>query len=257
MEIELPTKKVEAKRVNPKTMVIFGKPKTGKTTILSELDNCLIIDLEQGSYFVDAVKYDVITKSQEEEKEPIVILKNLIKAIKDANKKKGSYVYKYIALDTVTALEDIVIPLANQMYKKTSMGKNWTGDNVIDLPNGAGYRYTRMALQLVINEINQLCDTFIILGHLKDKLVEKDGKEMPERGLDLTGKSSSILCSQVDAIGYIYRDEEDTIINFESSENLIAGARSKHLKGQKIVVATSNEEGDVTVDWSKIFINKQ
>jgi hypothetical protein len=65
------------------------------------------------------------------------------------------------------------------------------------------------------------------------------------------------LCSQVDAIGYIYRNDNETIINFEPSESLIAGARSKHLKCQKIVVATSDENNDVTVDWSKIFINNK
>lgn len=254
MEINLPTSKVEAGRVNPKTMVIFGKPKTGKTTILSELDNCLIIDLESGSDFVDALKYDVKAKAKEEDVEPIIILKNLINTIKKANKEKGGYVYQYIALDTVTALEDVVLVLAGQLYKKTSMGKNWDGTDVRDLAQGAGYRYTRMALQIVLNELESLCDTFIIIGHLKDKLVEVNGKEMPERGLDLTGKSASILCSQVDAIGYIYRDDNETIINFEPSESLIAGARSKHLKGQKITVATSDEDDNVTVDWTKIFI---
>ena len=255
MEIKLPTKKVESTRVNPKTMVIFGKPKTGKTTILSELDNCLIIDLEGGSDFVSALKYDVIKEADENGIEPVLVLKKLIDTIKAANKENGGFVYKYIAIDTVTALETIVLPLAGKLYQKTPMGRNWQGDDVRDLPQGAGYRYTRMALSIVINDIQKLCDTLLIIGHLKDKLVEKDGKEMPERGLDLTGKSASILCSQVDAIGYIYREDNETIINFEPSESLIAGARSQHLKGQKITVATSDEENNVTVDWSKIFIN--
>ena len=256
MDIVLPTKKVEANRVNPKTMVIFGKPKTGKTTILSELDNCLIIDVEEGSDFVSAIKYDVLQKAKEEKTQPINVLNKLINSIKEANEKKGSYVYDVIALDTVTALEELLIPVANNLYKNTSMGKNWTGNDVRDLPQGAGYRYTRMALTLVLNKIKNVCDTLIIIGHLKDKLVEKDGKEMPERGLDLTGKSASILSSQVDAIGYIYRDENETIINFKPSESLTAGARSEHLKGQKIVVATSDDDNNVVVDWSKIFINK-
>tara|TARA_R110002050_G_C8915055_1_gene511050 strand:- start:59 stop:826 length:768 start_codon:yes stop_codon:yes gene_type:complete len=255
MMFELPNEKVKAGRVNPKTMVIYGKPKTGKTTILSELDNCLIIDLESGSEFVDALKINVKALATKEEVEPIVILKQVINKIKEANKEKGGFVYNYIALDTVTALEDIVLGLAGKLYRKTSMGRNWTGEDVRDLPQGAGYRYTRMALQMVLNELEELCDTFIIIGHLKDKLVEKDGKEMPERGLDLTGKSSSILCSQVDAIGYIYRDDNETIINFQPSESLTAGARSIHLKGQKIVVAVSDEgTGDLTIDWTKIFI---
>lgn len=253
--IELPKEKVKAIRVNPKSMVIFSQPKMGKTTVASALENCLIIDLEKGSDFVDALKFDVLRTSEKTNKPPIAVLKELINKIQSENDKKGGYVYKYIALDTVTALEDIVLPLANKMYMKTPMGRNWIGDDVTTLPNGAGYRYTRQALSMVLSELESLCDTFIIFGHVKDKLIEKDGKEMNERGLDLTGKSSSILCSQVDAIGYLYREDDKTIINFASSESLISGARSEHLKGQEIVVAQFNKETNkIKVDWSKIFI---
>jgi hypothetical protein len=256
MAVTLPTKVTKATRVNPKSMVIFSLPKMGKTTTVSALDNCLLIDLEKGSYFVDAVKYDVIREAEKKEVLPIDVLGELIEEIKRSNKKKGGYVYKYIALDTVTALEDVVLPYANKLYRDTPMGRTWVGDDVTTLPNGAGYRYTRMALSNVLSEIENLCDTFIILGHVKDKLVEKDGKEMNERGLDLTGKSASILCAQVDAIGYLYRNENETIINFNASKNLISGARSPHLKGQEIVVARGNEDKTVEVDWSKIFINE-
>jgi len=46
--------------------------------------------------------------------------------------------YKYVTLDTVTALEDMVKPLAAKLYRETPMGKNFSGDDVIKLPNGAG-----------------------------------------------------------------------------------------------------------------------
>jgi hypothetical protein len=255
--MELPKTKRTATRQDPTSIVIYSKPKMGKTTILAGLDDCLVIDLEKGSYFVDILVFDVLQKAEEEGKLPVVILKRLINKIKEENQKINGKVYKYIAVDTVTALEDIVLPLANKMYKDTPMGKNWVGDDVTTLPNGAGYRYTRLALSTILNELKELCDTFIILGHVKDKNVEKDGKEMNERSLDLTGKSSSILCSQVDAIGYLFRDENKTIIDFESNESLLCGARSPHLKGQKIQVAESDEEGNLNIDWSGIFIDKK
>jgi len=253
---ELPSKKSKASRVNPKSMVIFSQPKMGKTSVVSELDNCLIIDLESGSHFVDALKYDVLKVSKEENKLPIVVLKELINDIEESNQAKKGYTYKYLAIDTVTALEEIVLPLAGKMYRETSVGRNWQGDDVISLPNGAGYGYTRKALSMVLSELEDVCDTLILLGHVKDKLVEKEGKEMNERGLALTGRQSSILCSQVDAVGYLYRKEKETIINFIASENLLSGSRCDHLKGKEIVVAKSDEAGQLKVDWSQIFINK-
>lgn len=256
MEIELPKKKIKASRINPRSVVLFGKEKSGKSTILSGLNDCLIIDVERGTDFLDALKFDVISKAEKENVLPIIILKKLINKIKEDNEKKGSYVYKFIALDTVSALEDIVLPYANKMYKDSPQGRNWIGKDVTDLPNGAGYRFTRMALFEIINELESICDTLIILGHVKDKMIEVKGEEINERGLDLIGKSSSILCSKVDAIGYVYRKENKTIINFRPSESLIVGGRSKHLIGQEIVVAESNEQNEITVDWSKIFIQQ-
>ena len=108
---------------------------------------------------------------------------------------------------------------------------------------------------MVLDEMSECFDTFIISGHVKDKLIEKEGKEMNERGLNLIGKSASILCSQVDAVGYVYREGNETIVNFTPSETLIAGSRSEHLKNKKITLITSDDAGNITVDWSKIFID--
>ena len=184
------------------------------------------------------------------------VLRQVIKKIAEENKKKGSYVYKCIAIDTVSALEDVVLPLANKLYKDTPQGKNWDGTDVTTLPNGAGYRFTRLALFSTIAELEELCDILIISGHVRDKLIEVKGIEMNERGLDLIGKSSTILCSKVDAIGYVYRKDNKTMINFKPSESLVVGGRSKHLIGKDIVVAESAEDNTITTYWDKILIKQ-
>lgn len=192
--------------------------------------------------------------ARENNKTPLNVLKEIINTIRESNEKKGGYTYKFITIDTVSALEDIALELANILYRKTPMGRNWTGDDVTKLPNGAGYQYLREAMDVILNEIEPLCDTLIILGHLKAKFVEKEGKEMESRGLALTGKIASILCSQVDAIGYVYRDDNKTLVNFAPSESLIVGSRPEHLKNQTITLIESDKDGKLTVDWSKIFI---
>jgi hypothetical protein len=252
--IELPKKVIKATRVNPKKIILFSKPKVGKTEALSKLENCLLIDLESGSEFVDAMKINVLDVAKQEGVAPIQALKHVIQKIKQANEEANDYVYKYGAIDTVTALEDHCLFLANKLYRETPQGRNWQGDDVTTLPNGAGYAFTRKALWMVLEELEQCFDTLIILGHLKDKLVEKEGKEMTERGLDLIGKSSAILCSQVDAIGYMYRDENKTIVNFAPSDSLICGSRSEHLKNKKITLIECDENNKLTIDWSEIFL---
>jgi len=64
MSIVLPTSKVKAERVNPKRLIIYSKPKTGKTTAFAGLENNLILDLENGADYVEALKVK-ITSLQE------------------------------------------------------------------------------------------------------------------------------------------------------------------------------------------------
>ena len=51
----LPTKPIPASSTNPKFLVLYGKEKVGKTSALAQLENNLIIDLEGGSTFIDAM----------------------------------------------------------------------------------------------------------------------------------------------------------------------------------------------------------
>jgi hypothetical protein len=232
--ITLPKKKVKASRKSPKNMVIYGPPKIGKTTALSQLDDCLIIDLEDGSDMVDALKVQVGSLAE---------LAEVGKAIMKEGKP-----YKYIAIDTITKLEEWCEEEAKKIYTATPMGKNFEqknpGASVLSLPNGAGYLYLRIAYKKWIDRLNKLADHIILVGHLKDKMLEKKGKEVATKDLDLTGKIKSITCANADAIGYIYREDEQTMISFNSMDDVTAGSRCDHLKGETM-----------PLQWSNIFID--
>lgn len=47
MAIVLPTSKIQPTETEPRVLVIFSKPKSGKSTALSLLDNNLILDTEK------------------------------------------------------------------------------------------------------------------------------------------------------------------------------------------------------------------
>jgi hypothetical protein len=240
MSIVLPTKKVKAEKVNPKRLLIYSKPKTGKTTAFSGLDNNLIIDLENGSDYVDALKIKVNS------------LKELIEAgnsIIEAGKP-----YKYITIDTVTALESMIMPLAVKLYKKTQMGKNFDGDNVASLPNGAGYLYIREAFFSILDFIDTLAPHIILSGHVKDKVVDDKGDTVMSANIDLTGKIKSLVCANADAIGYMYRKGNKTILSFKTNEEVTCGARPEHLRNEEIVVTEINEKGEMQYHWDKIYV---
>ena len=230
----LPKTIIKASRKSPKNMVIYGPPKIGKTTMLSKLDNCLIIDLEDGSDMVDALKVKVNN---------LGMLATIGKEIIQEQRP-----YKYVAIDTISKLEELCEVEGKRIYMKTPMGKNFEqknpGASVLSLPNGAGYLYLRIAFKQWIDRLNLLADHVILVGHLKDKMLENKGKEVAVKDLDLTGKIKQITCANADAIGYIFREDETTMISFNSLDDTVAGSRCDHLKGQTM-----------PFEWNKIFID--
>jgi hypothetical protein len=241
----LPTEKIQPLRENVKFMVLFGKPKSGKTTIMSKLDDCLLIDLENGSDFLEvlSVKANNLT-------ELYSIKQALEQKIKENDNK---FPYKYIAIDTATKLEEMSLILAKKLYKDTVQGKGFEGNDVTKLPNGAGYRFVREAFEQIIDWFIPLCDALILLAHTNVTLINKEGKELNEMKVDLTGKLERIIAGKSDALGYVYREKNKTIISFEGGEDIVVEARPSHLKGKKIVIAESDENGNITTDWSLIF----
>jgi hypothetical protein len=239
-EIILPTKKIEVAKSNPKRLLIYSKPKAGKTSAFSELADNLILDLENGSDFVSALKIK-ISNLQE--------LLDTGKAIKAAG-----CPYKYVTVDTVTALEEMVGPLALKLYRGTAMGKNFDGDNVLTLPNGAGYLYLRQAFFQVLDFIDTLAPNIILSGHIKDKVVDDKGEMVMAANIDLTGKIKSLICANADAIGYLFRKGNKTILSFKTSDEVSCGARPEHLKNEEIVLAELNAKGKLDTYWDKIYV---
>jgi replication-associated recombination protein RarA len=123
MPIVLPKKKLPAITQDPKNMILYGLPKIGKTTILSTLEDCIIIDIEDGSDFVEALKVKIHSLAE---------LKELCLEIK-----KDGNPYKFAAIDTVTTLEEFAKPLALANYKKSPAGATYEGD-ILQAPMGSG-----------------------------------------------------------------------------------------------------------------------
>lgn len=237
--MELPKGKVKIERVNPKRLVVYSKPKTGKTTAFAGLENNLIIDLEEGTDYVEALKVKVSNLAE---------LRELGTKIIEAGKP-----YKYVTIDTVTVLEDLIKPLALRNYKATPMGRSFNGDDVLKLPNGAGYFYMREAFFQVLDYIDTFAEYIILSGHIKDKQVDDKGEQVMAANIDLTGKIKSLICANADAIGYMYRKGNQTLVSFKSNDEVTCGARPEHLRNQEIALVESSEDGKLTYNWDKIY----
>lgn len=237
--MELPSKKIIAIRQDPRILIIFSKPKAGKTTALSLLNNNLIIDLESGTEYIDALKIEA--KS----------VKDILEICKEIKKQEKPY--KFITLDTLTALEDIAKPYALQLWKNSPMYTDkYVVKDITQVPNGSGYSFLREAIERVIGWLKEVCDQIILVCHSKDASITNT--ELVVKDIDLTGKVGRILASQCDAIGYLYRDDEDnTILSFNSKDKFAeCKARPKHLTGKDIILI-ENVNGELIPHWDRIY----
>lgn len=137
------------------------------------------------------------------------------------------------------------------------MGKSFEGDNVLKLPNGAGYLYLREAFFKIIDYVETLIPdngSIILSGHLSDKMIESKGKEVSAVELDLAGKLKSLVCSKADAIALLYRVGDQVKLNFKTSDQITCGARPDHLKNKEIII-TETVDGKLISHWDEIFID--
>lgn len=246
--MKLPLKKIKPTSFNPKKLVIYSKPKVGKTTFVSQLENNLILDFEKGSDYIEALKINV---------DSISMLENIIEEIKKAGKP-----YKYITVDTISSLESMCEWSATKNYMLTPIGARFNriqgrparvpGENflpfnkwesVLTLPHGTGYYYLRKEILRIIDLLSEVCESLIILAHLKNTFIDSDTTKVSSQELDLTGKLKKIIALSSDAIGFMYIDKKGKRkISFVPSSTEDSGSRCPHLSNKVI-----------DPDWSLIY----
>lgn len=127
--------------------------------------------------------------------------------------------------------------------------------DVRQLAQGGGYLYLRLALKELVHMFQPLCETLILVCHVKDKQIQIDGTETTQFSVDLAGKMADIICGEADAIGFLYRDKNKTILTFEGGGDTIREARPAHLRGKRFIIGESDEDNNLKMDLSKIFVD--
>jgi hypothetical protein len=223
--MELPTSKSPATKQDPGFLLIYGAPKAGKTNTIAKLNDCLIIDTEKGTEYVDAMKVHVNTLADYTE---------LNQAL---SKSKNSY--RYIALDTIDNLAGWI-----EQYVCKQNGVATIGD----MEYGKGFALVREAVMKAVMKLKEFAtEGIIIVGHTKRSTIidEDHSKVIDINELNLTGKLKNELMSAADAIGFVFREDGDLKISFKTgSDNTQTGSRCPHLANQVL-----------DFEWNNIFID--
>ncbi len=256
--MSLPTTRRKPIAVNPGTLLIYAPPKTGKTTIVAQLENSLLMELEpRGADYVEGCVLDISKPSEFD------------KAMTDIE--TAGKPYKYIIVDTLTKLDEWSEIVGTYNYMQKAQGKTFnregklsTGNMILhtdsrfetvhELPNGAGYQHSRQQMIEWFDRASKLAEYVIFIAHIKDKMVEtKNGDAVETSDINLTGKVKSILSSKVDAIAYLDRKDKQCFLNFDNEYKVVSGGRCSHLQG-KILISEKQEGGSIKTFWDKIYL---
>lgn len=259
MSSVLPTGRTAPTRVDPRIILFYGPPKIGKTTLMAQLADNLILDLERGTELIEAYKLPISsiaggTEFKEDGSVASTSLNTFYEQVVAAGMaefektgKKPKPPYKYMTVDTLDKLEDYCEVTATIKYKASVIGKEFKGNSVLELPNGAGYYHLRNEMLFQIERLSGICEHLILITHIKEKLLNKGGVDVSQTDISLTGKMGSIICAKADVIGYIYREpgKPDPMVSFQTLENAVMGARVPRLAGKRI-----------PFNWKEIFISE-
>ncbi len=252
--IQLPTTITKATQIVPKSLILFGLPKSGKTTGVATLPNSLLIDVENGSDFIDATKIKV-----DPELGPVGKF-NWLKDVAREIKAQG-HPYDFVVIDTLSYLDEISEFVGTYDYCQSIQGKKWNRDangtirtpedpeyqSVLTMGEGYGYRFSRNAMTKLFDELKNLGKiSTIFIVHVADKYVlsKQSNQEVRVMDLSLTGKLKHIFSRDVDGIGYVYNKDGKLQISFKGGEERTGGIRgASHIQGF---------EGEL--DWNKIFL---
>ena len=214
--------KRNAVSTTPSITLLYGAPKVGKTTMLSKLNECLILDTENGSKMIDGHILDISSRD------------DLISFYTEA---EAGHKFKYVALDTVDRLIEWV---------DYSVCSEFQVDAIADLAYGKGFGLVRQKVINNVKKLSSLFDHVIVIGHRKTAAAVDNSNAVDPESLDISGKLKNMLMAMSDAVGYVHRNEDDELkVSFQGGKSLEAGSRCPHLKG-KIV----------DFDWNLIFKEK-
>jgi hypothetical protein len=200
-----------------KFILIYGQPKTGKSTFGSQLPRALFMNFEQGTNALAGIR-----------SMPIMKWTDAKKVLSELRQPKAREMYDSIVVDTAS--------IAWQLCEKYICQREGA-DSIRDIPWGGGWTMLKNEFQEFWREITLLGFGILFIAHSKDKPTEmrdEDGNAINAVCPDLPNQCYTIINSIVDIIGYlqVQMNPDGTSERFlytRSTPYVFAGSRYQYL----------------------------
>lgn len=202
----LPTEKTKPTRdLNRQNFLIYGLPKSGKSTLASHFPNSIFAATEDGHKHLEVFKVDVRTwedflRLGAELAQPGHNFKTLIIDISD-------WLYKHCE-DFICRKHGVEAPA--------------------DLPYGKGFSLVKSEFVRVINKVNMSGISLVFISHAKEKEIKSKNSSYTMMGTTMTNSAEQVIAGMCDLIFYCYINEENKrLIRTKPTKYVLAGDRTK------------------------------
>lgn len=207
-------KNVISRDLKGKYVLLYGKPKSGKTTAACSFPDAVLLAFEKGYNAIgDAYPFDINKWSDYK------------MAIRDLADQRTKDRFKTVIIDTVSICWD--------MCEKFVCQQNGV-QKISDIPWGAGYTACKKEFESSLRQITQLGYGVVLIAHSASR-VEKtaDGGDIEIISPDLPKRASEVCNGIVDIIGYIGNEwvngERKRWLYTRETPTLFAGSRFKYM----------------------------
>ena len=198
-----------------KYILVYGKPKTGKTTLASRFPKNLLVAFEKGYNAIDGIKAVDINKWADFK----LVLRQL-------EKPEAREMYDTITIDTTT--------IAYEMCEQYVCAQNAV-QSISDIPWGQGYSATKKEFEKCLRKITMLGYGLVLISHIETRKEKtSDDSEIEILAPSMPKRCYEVVNQIVDIIGYISTEWDDNgnsvrWLYTRQTPTVMAGSRFKYL----------------------------
>ena len=207
-------KNVISRDLKGKYVLLYGKPKSGKTTAACSFPDAVLLAFEKGYNAIgNAFPFDINKWSD---------FKMALRDLEDPRSKER---FKTVVIDTVS--------ICWEMCEKYICQQNGV-QKIGDIPWGGGYTACKKEFETSIRRITQLGYGVVLIAHSASRIEKTaDGSDVEIVAPDLPKRAAEVCNGIVDIIGYIGSEwvngERKQWLYTRETPTLFAGSRFKYM----------------------------
>ena len=173
-----------------KYLLLYGKPKTGKTTMASRFPKNLLVAFEKGYNAIDGIKAVDVNKWSE-----------FRQVLRQLEKPEAQEMYDTITIDTTT--------IAYEMCEQFVCSQNGV-QSIRDIPWGQGWTLVKKEFESCLRKITMLGYGLVLISHIETRKEKTaDDSEIEILAPSMPKRCYEVVNQIVDIIGYIATEWDD------------------------------------------------